>query len=107
MQPHAFRTATRFVTSIQGPLVLVLICVVLSWKLVLTDQYTWLNGPDFANQVLPWFQFEAQQWHHGHFPLWDPYHWGGQSLIGQNQPGVVNPLNWILFLLLREIVQRR
>jgi hypothetical protein len=32
-------------------------------------------------------------------PLWDPYLWGGQSLIGQVQPGVVNPINWILFAL--------
>ncbi len=48
--------------------------------------------------MLPWFEFQAQQWHQGHFPMWDPYHWGGQSLIGQNQPGAAYPLNWLLFL---------
>ncbi len=31
--------------------------------------------------------------------MWDPNHWGGQSLIGQGQPGAAYPLNWILFLL--------
>ncbi|HEV8290678.1 MAG TPA: hypothetical protein VGP94_02085, partial [Tepidisphaeraceae bacterium] len=51
------------------------------------------------NQVLPWYQFQAGEWHQGKFPLWDPYHWGGQSLIGQGQPGAAYPLNWILFLL--------
>src|SRR5205085_53709 len=50
-------------------------------------------------QVLPWYQFEAGEWHQGRFPLWDPHHWGGQSLIGQALPGAAYPLNWILFLL--------
>jgi hypothetical protein len=69
------------------------------WKLVLTDQYTWLESPDIAYQVLPWYQFQAAEWHRGQFPLWDPNHWGGQSLIGQAQPGAAYPPNWILFLL--------
>jgi hypothetical protein len=49
--------------------------------------------------VLPWYQFEATEWHQGRFPIWDPHQWGGQSLIGQGQPGVAYPFNWILFLL--------
>jgi hypothetical protein len=69
------------------------------WKLVLTDQYTWLGGQDNVNQVLPWLQFQAREWHAGRIALWDPYHYGGQSLIGQAQPGAAYPLNWILFLL--------
>ena len=31
--------------------------------------------------------------------MWDPYHWGGQSLIGQVQPGAAYLPNWLLFLL--------
>jgi hypothetical protein len=31
--------------------------------------------------------------------MWDPYLFGGQSLIGQGQPGLAYPLNWILFSL--------
>jgi hypothetical protein len=69
------------------------------WKLTLTRQYDWIWGPDLATQVLPWFQLEARQWHSGSVPLWDPSMWGGQPLIGQAQPGVVYPLNWILFLI--------
>jgi hypothetical protein len=31
--------------------------------------------------------------------LWDPFEWAGYTLIGQVQPGIVNPLNWILFAM--------
>jgi hypothetical protein len=84
---------------LKGPGILFAISVILCWKLVLTNQYTWLDGPDLAHQVLPWWLFQAGEWHAGRFPLWDPHHWAGQSLIGQAQPGVAYPLNWILFLL--------
>jgi hypothetical protein len=78
---------------------LLLIVVGFFWKLVLTDQYTWLESPDLANQVVPWFQFQAAQFHLHHFPAWDPFVFTGQSLIGQGQPGLAYPLNWILFSL--------
>src|SRR5580700_6004115 len=68
------------------------IIVLFYWKLVLTDQFTWLEGPDYANQVLPWFQFQASQWRLHHFPLWDPSSWAGQPLLGQALPGSVAPL---------------
>ena len=80
------------------PLLLLLLATTLFyWRLTLTSQYTWLHGPDCANQVLPWYQFEASEWHALRIPLWDPYEWAGQSLIGQGQPGVADPLNLPLF----------
>ncbi len=96
---HTFAKARPRMSRLAGPVLLFLICAGFFWKIVLTNQYTWLEGPDLANQVLPWFQFQAGEWHRGRIPLWDPYQWGGQSLIGQAQPGVAYPLNWILFLL--------
>ena len=81
-----------------GSGLLLVIVVLFYWKLVLTDQFTWLEGPDFANQVLPWFQFQASQWRLHHFPLWDPSSWAGQPLLGQALPGAAAPLNWLLFL---------
>ncbi len=69
------------------------------WKISLTKQYTWTDHPDAVDQILPWFQFEANEWHAGRFPMWDPHLWAGQSLIGQVQPGAAYPLNWALFLL--------
>lgn len=77
---------------------LALLVVVFHWKLTLTNQYTWLESPDVANLVMPWLQFQAGEWHMGRFPLWDPYAWAGQPLVGQAQPGAVYPLNWLLFL---------
>src|SRR5579872_359087 len=85
--------------ALAGPLILLVIVVGFFWKLVLTDQYTWLESPDLAYQVVPWFQFEAEQFHQHHFPSWDPHLFAGQSLIGQAQPGLAYPLNWILFSL--------
>jgi hypothetical protein len=79
------------------PALMLLIVVLFFWKLVLSKQYTFLDSGDNVNQVLPWLQAEAAQWHQGHFPLWDPLHWGGMPFPGQVQPGALNPLNWILF----------
>src|SRR5437868_4386989 len=85
--------------SLLGAALLVAIVIIFNWKLTLTDRYTWLDAPDIANQVLPWFQFQAAEWHAGHFPMWDPNDWAGQTLFGQLQPGSAYPLNWLLFLL--------
>jgi hypothetical protein len=83
-----------------GPLLLLLVSIAIYWKLVLSGgQYTWLDSPDLSTQVLPWLQFQAREWNRGHWPLWDPYNWGGQSLAGRTEPGVLYPLNWILFRL--------
>ncbi|MFB3778103.1 MAG: YfhO family protein [Bryobacteraceae bacterium] len=88
----------RRLRALAAPVILLVICTGFYWKLVLTNQYTWLESPDLATQVLPWLQVQAGEWHAGRVPLWDPYMHGGQSLIGQVQPGVASPLNWILFL---------
>lgn len=81
------------------PAVLFLIVAGFYWKLTLTRQFDWVWGPDLVMQVLPWLQVEAVQWHHHHFPLWDPYLWAGLPMLGQAQPGAAYPLNWILFSL--------
>jgi hypothetical protein len=81
------------------PVVLLVVFVLLFfWKLAFSTQFTFLDSPDLAFQVLPWYQVQALSWHEGVFPMWDPYQWGGQSLLGQVQPGAAFPLNWPLFL---------
>lgn len=91
--------ATYTILTIDALILFALVCGAY-WKLTLIDDYTWANQPDMADQVLPWLQFQAREWHAGRpWPLWDPHHWGGQSLIGQIQPGVMYPLNWLLFLM--------
>jgi hypothetical protein len=69
------------------------------WKLTFSSQYTWLENPDQAFQIRPWLDFPARELHAGHLPLWDPNHYGGQTLIGQVVPGFANPFNWILFAM--------
>jgi hypothetical protein len=81
-----------------GPAILFLVVVLFHWKLVLTNQYTWMESPDVANMVLPSFQFQAGEWHQFRFPLWDPNGWFGLPLFGQGEPGAAYPLNWLLFL---------
>lgn len=78
-------------------LVLVALIAGFYWKLVIGPRATWLAGDDVQFQVLPWLQFQAVEWHAGRIPLWDPYHWLGQPLLGQGQPGVASPVNWLLF----------
>jgi hypothetical protein len=68
-------------------------------KLTISREWTFLEGPDLANVVRPWLDFEAREFHAGRLPLWDPYEWAGHTLIGQVQPGITSPLNWILFAM--------
>jgi hypothetical protein len=84
---------------LRDPLILFLLVCGFYWQLVLTRQYWWFNNPDGVYQVIPWLEVQAQAWHSGTLPLWDPYQWLGQSLVGQVQPGVLYPLNWLLFAL--------
>lgn len=74
---------------------LLVICAGFYWRLVFTDQYTYLHSPDLANMELPRFQFQATQWRHLRFPLWDPHHWCGQPFLGQIL-GAAYPPNWVL-----------
>jgi len=82
-----------------APAGLLLLIVVVFWKLILPGEYVWFDHPDMVYIEIPRLQFQAREFHQGHFPLWDPSIWIGQSLIGQTQPGPLFPLN-ILFLLL-------
>lgn len=67
------------------------------WKLIFSGRFTFLDSPDLIGQVVPWYQVQARAWAAGVFPLWDPYVWAGQPLLGQMQPGAAFPLNWPLF----------
>ncbi|HTA69740.1 MAG TPA: hypothetical protein VK776_15735 [Bryobacteraceae bacterium] len=89
---------TRAKQLFLAPLILLALTIGVHWKTLLTSQYEEFDKPDLTNQVAPWLQVQAAQWHHGHPMLWDPYQVGGQSLIGQGQPGVAYPFNWLLFL---------
>lgn len=84
-------------SRLSAALLLAALILAFYWHL-LAGRVTWLDGPDTAFQVLPWLQFQASEWRRATIPLWDPNHWAGQPLLAQAQPGVANPLNWLLFL---------
>jgi hypothetical protein len=103
------RVETRDVTEHQSgwrgllarawpPAVLVAGVIAVFWKLALTKQYTFLESPDLANQVMPWLQAQVFAIRHSSVLLWDPYEWFGQSLIGQVQPAVASPFTFLLAL---------
>lgn len=52
-----------------------------------------------SHRFCPGISFRPAAWHAGRIPLWEPNQWFGQPLIGQAQPGVAYPLNWVLFAL--------
>ena len=80
------------------PLLLLSGVITVFWKLALTKQYTFLESPDNANQVMPWLQAQVFAIRHSSVLIWDPYEWFGQSLIGQVQPGVASPFTFLLAL---------
>ena len=83
----------------RGAVVLLLCLTALFyWKLIFSNSFTFLDSPDLMGQVAPWYNVQARAWNDNEFPMWDPYVWGGQSLLGQMQPGGAFPLNWPLFL---------
>src|SRR6185295_19378663 len=83
----------------RGALAVVLLTIGFYWKLSLTRQYVWFDHPDMSYLEIPRLQFIANEVHQGRFPLWDPHIWMGQPLVGQTQPGPLNPLN-LLFVMM-------
>jgi hypothetical protein len=96
-RPRRVAYARDIFTKFQAPLVVIAGVLAIYWKLVFTTQYSSLEFYD-ANQILPWLQVQVFAIRHFTLMLWDPYEWAGQSLVGQLQPGVFSPFNWLLAL---------
>ena len=69
--------------SLGSAALLFLIVIGFFWKITLTSQFTFLESPDQANQVLPWQQVQASAFHRGQFPAWDPYLGAGNRSSGR------------------------
>jgi hypothetical protein len=54
---------------------LLLLTALFYWKLAFSYRFTFIDSPDIAGQVLPWYEVQAKAWNDGIFPLWDPYVW--------------------------------
>ncbi len=90
--------ALRIASNLRAPLVILAGLVAVYWKLLLTKQYTFLEDPDGARQVLPWLDVQVNALRHFSWMLWDRYECAGQSLIGQVQPAVLSPFTFLLAL---------
>lgn len=56
---------------------------------------------DIQDRFFPLLYYVASTLKAGEVPLWNPYMWGGMSLVGDPEIGIFYPGNWILFLLAR------
>src|SRR5665213_1093716 len=82
-------------TAVAAGLFLLLAAVY--WRLLFfPSHFVWFDHYDLTELQIPRLQFFARSLHAGHFPLWNPYIWLGQPVLGSGQPGPLNPL-MILF----------
>lgn len=88
----------NWLVRVWPPALLVSAVITVFWKLALTKQYTFLESPDLANQVMPWLQAQVYAIRHWSVLLWDPYEWFGLPLLGQVQPGIASPFTFLLAL---------
>lgn len=82
-----------------APVLLTLLILSTVWKLCFPAEFSILNHPDGAHQALPWLRFLVSEWHQGRLATWDPFSFGGLSLVGQLQPAVYSPLSWLHWTL--------
>ncbi len=68
------------------------------WPVVLEGRSFPREGGDLWGQLYPVWAFVASQVRRGIFPLWDPLLSAGDPIISEGQYGLLNPLNWPLFL---------
>lgn len=54
---------------------------------------------DLASHHLYWRAFVAEQFRHGHLPLWNPHVFCGIPVLGGAQTGVFYPPNWLDLVL--------
>jgi hypothetical protein len=76
-----------------------LITVLAYWKVIFHSEFTLLTGGDMCSQSYPWFNVAAYWLKKGTLLLWDPYVFSGKPTLGEVQPGLLYPINWLFMLL--------
>ncbi len=69
------------------------------WKPLFHSEYTLIQGGDMCTQTYPWFNAAAHWLKRGVLLLWDPYVYSGKAALGELQPGILYPPNWLIWLL--------
>ena len=86
---------SRFLTAA----LLAAMVIAFHWRLVLTNEFSWLETPGVMEHTLPLLQFQAGEVHKYRLPVWDPYTDRGQPLLSWNMPSPWYPPH-LLFLAL-------
>ena len=82
------------------PILLVALVTCLAfWKPLFQHEFTLLSGGDMCSQSYPWFNAAAHWLKRGSLLLWDPYVYSGKANLGELQPGILYPLNWVVMSL--------
>lgn len=76
-------------------LVLLLAPLIIFFDVLFLKTRTFFVGLDNIHQFYAWAQKLTISIHQGTLPFWDANVMGGKSFIGEFQPGVLYPINWI------------
>src|ERR1700761_4052341 len=79
-------------------LAIFIIDILFNWKVLLTNQFTFVAGHEGVSSAFSWFSFWAQAVKAGTLPIWDPFTWAGRPFVGEMQTGAFYPLNFLLLL---------
>jgi hypothetical protein len=83
-----------------GPILFLAAAVALVfWKVIFHNEFTLLVGGDMSSSYYPWFDVASFWFKKGVLLLWDPYVYAGKFNMGELQPGLYYPLNWVFMLL--------
>ena len=76
-----------------------LVMLLIFWKLLFHPEFTLIYGGDICSQTYPWFNAAGHWLKKGVLLIWDPYVYSGKPTLGELQPGILYPLNWLALLV--------
>jgi hypothetical protein len=82
-----------------GPVVAVALVFLYLWPVWVLEYRFPFGGGDLWGQLYPVWSFVSEWVRRGVFPLWNNRMMGGDPIIAEPQYGLLNPLNWPLFLM--------
>ncbi len=82
-----------------APAILVAFILCFEWRLIFSDEFTWLERPAILEHSLPLMQFQSGEIHKYRLPLWDPYTGTGRPLLGWNLPSPAYLLHTLVLAL--------
>jgi hypothetical protein len=73
--------------------------VLVFWPIWIRGDRFPMGGGDLWGQLYPVWSYVAAWLRRGIFPLWSTRIMAGDPIIAEPQAGLLNPINWILFLI--------